>query len=81
MKKVQKSVLVPLVMGAYALVFFVYQFAVRHVGFSPRNIAVLAGAIIMILAAWLINREIEKGKRKQNPADQPNNETLNDNTK
>jgi uncharacterized membrane protein (DUF2068 family) len=67
MKKLPRSVWITALMSVYAVVFFVYQFGVRHVGFSPRNIAVLVGAIVLILAVWLVNRSIEsRGRNSEN---------------
>ncbi len=75
MKKLPRSVWITALMSVYAVVFFVYQFGVRHVGFSPRNVAVLVGAIVLILAVWLVNHSIESrrrkgGNRKENSEDE-----------
>lgn len=75
MRKPPKSVWLPALMALYAVVFFVYEFFVREVGFTPRNLSVMAGAAIMIAAVWWINRMNEKRKdqtqsdseQKQNP--------------
>lgn len=73
MKKPPKSVWLTAVMLLYAVVFFVYQFAVRHVGFSPRNVAVLAAAVVLIAAVWAYNRAAEKRQRQRGGAQQPTN--------
>ena len=62
MRKTPKSVWLPALMALYAIVFFVYEFFIRKVGFSPRNLSVMAGAVIMIAAVWWINRMNEKRK-------------------
>ena len=75
MKKPPKSVWLPALMALYAVVFFVYEFFVREVGFTAHNLSVMAGAIIMIAAVWWINRTNERRKnspqggseQKQNP--------------
>lgn len=75
MKKPPKSVWLPALMALYAVVFFVYEFFVREVGFTSHNLSVMAGAIIMIAAVWWINRTNERRKnssqggseQKQNP--------------
>ncbi len=75
MKKPPKSVWLPALMALYAVVFFVYEFFVRKVGFTPRNLSVMAGAAIMIAAVWWINRTNERQKdspkggseQRQNP--------------
>ena len=67
MKKPPKSVWLPALMALYAVVFFVYEFFVREVGFTPRNLSVMIGAVIMIAAVWWINRANER--RKGRPQD------------
>lgn len=73
MKKPPKSVWITALMLLYAVVFFVYQFAVRHVGFSPRNVAVLVGAVVLIVAVWAYNRAAEK-RQQCGGAQQPTND-------
>ena len=60
MKKPPKSVWLPSLMAIYAVSFFIYEFIIRKVGFSPRNLSVMFGAIIMIAAVWWINRRNER---------------------
>lgn len=68
-------------MAAYAVVFFVYQFAVRHVGFSARNIAVLVGAVVMIAAVWGVNRSMESRGRSRQKSETEKSKLNNNNTK
>ena len=66
MKKPPKSVWLPSLMAIYAVAFFIYEFIIRKVGFSPRNLSVMFGAIIMIAAVWWINRENGSERNKTN---------------
>ncbi len=80
MKIPPKSVWITAVMAIYAIVFFVYQFAVRHVGFSTRNVAVLVGAVVLIVAVWCVNRSIEKRERIAAKRETENSKTINNKT-
>lgn len=73
MKLPPTSVWLTALMAAYAAIFFAYEFGVRRVGLSARNVGAAAAAVALVVAVWAINRRRERrsgrnggGKQQEN---------------
>lgn len=78
MKLPPTSVWLTALMAAYAAIFFAYEFGVRRVGLSARNIGAAAAAVALVVAVWATNRRRERRSKKAESDKQQGNQQNSD---